>query len=110
MNFKKFLAATALAFVMPCLANAQEAEQAPKEEGWIFTNEVRLPITSIKNQNAAGTCWCYSSLAFVEAELLRFRLTFMERENYYEEKNYFLPAGTLPDGHNAVRLQAGCHR
>ena len=71
MNFKKFLAATALAFVMPCLANAQEAEQAPKEEGWIFSNEVRLPITSIKNQNAAGTCWCYSSLAFVEAELLR---------------------------------------
>jgi aminopeptidase C len=71
MNFKKFLAATALAFVMPCLANAQEAEQAPKEEGWIFSNEVRLPVTSVKNQYAAGTCWCYSSLSFVEAELLR---------------------------------------
>ncbi|MBE6336994.1 MAG: aminopeptidase [Lentimicrobiaceae bacterium] len=56
---------------MPCFANAQEAEQAPKEEGWIFSEEVRLPITSIKDQNAAGTCWCYSSLAFVEAELLR---------------------------------------
>ena len=71
MNFRKFLAATALAFVMPCLANAQEAEQAPKEEGWIFSNEVRLPVTSVKNQYAAGTCWCYSSLSFVEAELLR---------------------------------------
>ena len=71
MNFKKFFAATALAFVMPCFANAQEAEQAPKEEGWIFSEEVRLPITSIKDQNSAGTCWCYSSLAFVEAELLR---------------------------------------
>ena len=29
------------------------------------------PITSIKNQNQAGTCWCYSSLAFIESELLR---------------------------------------
>ena len=28
-------------------------------------------ITSIKNQNQAGTCWCYSSLAFIESELLR---------------------------------------
>ena len=71
MNFKKFLAATALAVAMPCFVNAQEAEQAPKEEGWIFSEEVKIPITSIKDQNAAGTCWCYSSLAFVEAELLR---------------------------------------
>lgn len=71
MNFKKFFAATALAFVMPCFVNAQEAKQETKEEGWIFSEEVRLPITSVKDQNAAGTCWCYSSLAFVEAELLR---------------------------------------
>ncbi len=71
MNFRKFLAATALAFVMPCLANAQEAEQAPEEKGWIFSEEVKIPITSVKNQYAAGTCWCYSTLSFVEAELLR---------------------------------------
>ena len=71
MNFRKFLAATALAFVMPCFVNAQEAEQTPKEEGWIFSEEVKLPITSVKNQYAAGTCWCYSTLSFVEAELLR---------------------------------------
>ena len=71
MNFRKFLAATAVAFVMPCLANAQEAEQAPEKKGWEFSNEVRLPITSMKDQNAAGTCWCYSTLSFVEAELLR---------------------------------------
>ena len=68
MNFRKFLAATAVAFVMPFVANAQEAEQAPQEEGWIFTEETVLPITSMKDQNAAGTCWCYSTLSFVEAE------------------------------------------
>ncbi len=30
-----------------------------------------MPITSVKDQNQAGTCWCYSGLAFLEAELLR---------------------------------------
>lgn len=36
-----------------------------------FTVVKENPITSIKNQNRAGTCWCYSSLAFIESELLR---------------------------------------
>ena len=36
-----------------------------------FTVVKENPITSIKNQAQAGTCWCYSSLAFIESELLR---------------------------------------
>lgn len=36
-----------------------------------FTVVKENPITSIKNQSRAGTCWCYSSLAFIESELLR---------------------------------------
>ena len=42
-----------------------------KEEGFVFTTVKENPITSVKNQNRAGTCWCYSSMAFLEAELLR---------------------------------------
>lgn len=44
--------------------SAQEAKEEPKEEGFVFTTVKELPITSIKNQNRAGTCWCYSSMAF----------------------------------------------
>lgn len=36
-----------------------------------FTVVKENPITSIKDQNRSGTCWCYSSLGFLEAELLR---------------------------------------
>ena len=36
-----------------------------------FTVVKENPITSIKNQNNSGTCWAYSSLGFLEAELLR---------------------------------------
>lgn len=36
-----------------------------------FTVVKENPITSIKDQNRSGTCWCYSTLGFLEAELLR---------------------------------------
>ena len=51
-------------------ANAKPKKEV-KEEGYKFTVVKENPITSIKNQNRAGTCWCYSSTAFIEAELLR---------------------------------------
>ena len=47
------------------------AQEANKEEGFVFTTVKANPVTSVKNQNRAGTCWCYSSLAFIESELLR---------------------------------------
>lgn len=49
---------------------AQENEEK-KEEGFVFTTVKANPVTSVKNQNRAGTCWCYSSFAFLESELLR---------------------------------------
>ena len=48
---------------------AQEANE--KKEGFEFTVVKENPITSIKNQNRAGTCWSYSALAFIESELIR---------------------------------------
>ena len=52
-------------------ATAQEAPTKADEAGFVFTTVKENPITSIKNQNRAGTCWCYSTLSFIEAELLR---------------------------------------
>ena len=63
---KKLL--TIAAMGMFCISGmAQEA----KKEGFEFTVVKENPITSIKNQNRAGTCWSYSGLAFIESELLR---------------------------------------
>ena len=56
----------ALAAISAMGVMAQEAENTLE-----FTVVKENPITSIKNQNQAGTCWCYSSLAFIESELLR---------------------------------------
>ncbi len=72
---KKFFV-LALGLMMATGAMAGNGEAKPKNkaeqsEGIQFTVVKENPITSIKNQNRAGTCWCYSSLAFIESELLR---------------------------------------
>ncbi|MBO7285339.1 MAG: aminopeptidase [Alistipes sp.] len=72
---KKFFALAlglmAVSGVMASDVDAKPKKQEQQPEGIQFTVVKENPITSIKNQNRAGTCWCYSSLAFIESELLR---------------------------------------
>ncbi len=37
----------------------------------VFETVIANPVTSIKNQNNSGTCWSYSSLAFLESEAMK---------------------------------------
>jgi aminopeptidase C len=46
-------------------------EATPAPEGYKFTTVVSLPATSVKNQSATGTCWCFATTSFMESELLR---------------------------------------
>lgn len=70
MKFKHFLMAAALFMSVPTFAQAPEGEKKA-DEGYQFEIIKELPITPVKDQNRAGTCWCYSTLGFFEAELLR---------------------------------------
>lgn len=62
-----------LAAVGLCFGNiyAKSPKKNKAEEGFIFTTVKENPITSIKNQNQSGTCWSFSSIGFLESELLR---------------------------------------
>ncbi len=49
--------------------NAQDEEKKP--EGYQFTIEKEIDVTCAKSQDRAGTCWSYSTLGMVEAEMIR---------------------------------------
>ncbi len=68
---KKFFILIAVAALMISSNFALAQTENAKEEGYVFTIKKEIPITSVKDQNRAGTCWCYSGLGFIEAELLR---------------------------------------
>jgi len=70
MNIKT-LFITLAAVSMSVCAEAQTAKV--KDPGYQFTDVKRLPVTSVKNQNRSGTCWCFSSLSFIEAEVIKAR-------------------------------------
>lgn len=50
---------------------AQDTDTEAEEKGFVFETVVDIENTSVKNQYRSGTCWSFSGLAFVEAELLR---------------------------------------
>ena len=62
------LAASAI-MASPAMAKAKK--ETPNKDSLIFTTVIANPVTSIKNQNSSGTCWAYSSLAFLESEILK---------------------------------------
>ena len=74
------------------------AQDAKNDEGFVFTTVKENPITSIKNQNRAGTCWCYSTLSFLEAELLR-----MGKGEYDFSEMYIVHNTYLDRADKAVR-------
>lgn len=59
----------ALAAGMSLPAMAQE--KPASSDSLVFTTVIANPVTGIKNQNNSGTCWAYSSYAFLESEILK---------------------------------------
>ncbi len=66
-----FMLGLSLFFMNPVNVLAQEEEVADEKEGYIFETIEVLPATPVKNQYRSGTCWSFSSLSFLESELLR---------------------------------------
>ena len=58
--------------VVVCLSAAIAAfAQTAKAPEYTFTTVKENPITSIKNQASSGTCWAFSTISFVESEIIR---------------------------------------
>ena len=66
---KFFVSALMLAFALSSVS--AKDKKKTEDEGYMFTTVKELKITPVKNQNRTGTCWCFSTLGFLESELLR---------------------------------------
>lgn len=53
------------------VVSAQEKKEEEKEKGYQFTSVKEIPCTPVKDQYRSGTCWSFSGLGFLEAEMLR---------------------------------------
>lgn len=103
-------------FAMSAAAYGQSDSTQVKQdsvEGWQFTTVDSVAITPVKNQNRSSTCWAFSTLGFLESEVLRTKgkevslspmyvvsKTMMDRATYcvrmYNEP-HFAPGGSAYD-------------
>ena len=68
---KIFVLFAAALVSVPMMAQEANKSENKDNEGYKFTIVKELPVTPVKNQAKAGTCWDYAGTAFLEAELLR---------------------------------------
>ena len=74
--------------------------QQPKDSGFVFTTVDSVGITPVKNQFRSGTCWCFSTLGFLESEVMR-----MNKGKQVDFSEMFVVSHTMVDrAEYAVRM------
>jgi len=88
-------------------AFAQE-KNANKIDTFQFTTIKENPITSVKNQSNSGTCWSFSGIGLIEAELLRMgKGDFDLSEMFVVHQNYDEKAKKFVRMHGAINFGEG---
>ncbi len=77
-------------FTMAILISGSVKSQENKTEGYIFTPIKDIKHTSVKNQSSTSTCWIFSGLGFLEAEIIRVGKPEMDLSEMYISKNAYL--------------------
>ncbi len=93
---KKIFVSVVLLAAFATAASAQPQKAVVSPEDYQFTTIKENPITPVKNQYRSGTCWCFSTLSFLESEVIKakgikdpaqypdFSEMFVVRKAYYD--------------------------
>lgn len=69
---KKLLALAVAGSSLAAVAQAPADSAATDSvKGFGFVDEIIIPVTSVKDQNQSGTCWCFAGASFFENEILK---------------------------------------
>ena len=102
---KPILAALALCYALGAAAQTPDTA-AP--EGYRFTDVKILPVAPVKDQSRSGTCWCYSTLSFLESEILRAGGPELDLSEMWIVRNiYFEKAVKYVRLHGSLNLAVG---
>ena len=86
---KKFLLLLSVAVLTAGVAEAKPK----KNSGYKFTDTKVIPSTSVKNQFRSGTCWCYSTISFLENEIIRAGGAYMDLAEMWVVRNAYFDKG-----------------
>jgi len=85
---KKYIVVGLIGLLISNFSFAQEQEES-KPEGYKFTMVKEVTSTAVNNQQRAGTCWSYSSIGMIEAEMLRIGKEYVDlSEMFVVRKSY----------------------
>lgn len=91
INMKKFLVIAAAALTVSATASAQLQFSKFK-----FETVKANPITPVKNQASSGTCWAYSTIGFIESEIIRLN-GIKDEAKYPDLSEFFIVAHSYSD-------------
>ena len=60
-----------LSIIAALMLDSAAVDTAKVDSGFVFTTVDSVAITPVKDQHRSGTCWAFSTLGFLESEVLR---------------------------------------
>jgi len=79
-----------------------------EKKGYVFTDEIRLAATPVKNQSRSGTCWSFGTNSLIESELLRMdKGEFSLSEMFVVRHTYAAKADRYVRLHGHMNFSAG---
>jgi bleomycin hydrolase len=79
-----------------------------QDESYEFKSIVDLGVSTVKSQDRTGTCWCYSTVSFLESELIRMgKPEYDLSEMYFVKKAYEQKASNYIKTHGKSNFSQG---
>lgn len=73
-----------------------------QDSSYIFKPVIDLGVSSVKSQGRTGTCWCFSTVSFLESELIRMGKPEYDLSEMYIVKNAYKEKARLYIGNHGL--------